>query len=138
MLPALESESALDSLLHAFTTYTLPTGEWTHAAHVAVAAAWIHEDPSTALDRLRPAISEYNAATGGQNTATDGYHETLTHFWVLRIAETLPREKSRLEAVRDAVARYGAQSGLFRQYYSFDVVKSVDARREWIAPDLLG
>jgi hypothetical protein len=138
MLPALESESALDSLLHAFTTHTLPTSEWTHAAHVAVAAAWIHEDPATALDRLRPAIREYNAATGGQNTATDGYHETLTHFWVLRITETLPRETSRLEAVREAVARYGLQSGLFRQYYSFDVVKSVEARRAWIAPDLLG
>lgn len=138
MFPALASESALNGFLAAFSDHTLPEAEWTHAAHVAVAAAWIHEDPATALDRLRPAISEYNAAKGVQNTATSGYHETLTRFWVLRIAETLPHEKSRLEAVRDAVARYGPQSGLFRQYYSFDVVHSVGARREWIAPDLLG
>ncbi len=138
MLSALESESALAAFLAAFSATTLPKEQWTHAAHVTVAAAWIHENSATALDRLRPAIREYNAATGGLNTETSGYHETLTRFWVLRITETLPQEKSRLEAVRDAVARYGPQSGLFRRYYSFDVVNSVDARREWIAPDLLG
>ncbi len=138
MLSALESEADLAAFLAAFSATTLPAEQWTHAAHVAVAAAWIHENPASALDRLRPAIREYNAATGGKNTETSGYHETLTRFWVLRIAETLPHEKSRLEAVRDAVARYGLQSRLFRQYYSFDVVNSVDARREWIAPDLLG
>lgn len=138
MLAALGSEEDLGAFLAAFSATTLPKEQWTHAAHVTVAAAWIYENPATALDRLRPAIREYNAATGGQNTETSGYHETLTRFWVLRIAETLPHEKGRLEAVRDAVARYGPQSGLFRQYYSFDVVDSIDARREWIAPDLLG
>lgn len=138
MLPALDSESALDGLIAAFSDHTLPAKEWTHAAHVTVAAAWIYEDPATALDRLRPAISEYNAAQGGQNTDTSGYHETLTRFWVERIGETMPAGTDRMTAVRDAVARYGSDSGLFRRYYSFDVVNSKEARREWITPDLLG
>lgn len=138
MLPVLDSESALDGFLAAFSSRTLPSTEWTHAAHVAVAAAWIHENPATALDRLRPAIREYNAATGGENTDTSGYHETLTRFWVQRITETMPPDLDRLGAVRDAVARYGSDSGLFRRYYSFDVVNSTPARLTWIAPDLLG
>jgi hypothetical protein len=138
MLPALESESSLDDFLASFSDRTLPISEWTHAAHVTVAAAWIYEDSATALDRLRPAIREYNAATGGQNTETSGYHETLTRFWVERITETMPAGADRLEAVRETVARYGSESGLFRRYYSFDVAKSTAARRDWIAPDLLG
>lgn len=138
MLSALESEASLDAYLAAFGAGVLPKAQFTHSGHVLVAAAWIHENPLTALDRLRLAIRQFNVAAGGQNTDTAGYHETLTRFWVVRIAETLSREKGRLDAVRDAVARYGPQSGLFRQYYSFDVLNSSPARREWVAPDLLG
>jgi len=114
MLPALASESALDGFLQAFRDGTLARGEWTHAAHVAVAAAWIYEEPATALDRLRRDIRRYNEIAGVANTETAGYHETLTRFWVREIIGTLAHEKSRLEAVREAVARYGPQSGLFR------------------------
>jgi hypothetical protein len=138
MLPALASESALDGFLQAFRDGTLARGEWTHAAHVAVAAAWIYEEPATALNRLRRDIRRYNEAAGVANTETSGYHETLTRFWVIRIGETMERGRDRLEAVREAVARYGPQSGLFRSYYSFDVAGSVAARRAWMEPDLPG
>lgn len=111
---------------------------WTHAARVTVAAAWIYEEPATALDRLRAGIRRYNEACGVANSASTGYHETLTRFWADRIAGTMDGRRSRLEAVREAVARYGEDSGLFRRYYSFDVVRSAAARREWIEPDLLG
>ena len=138
MLAALASESSLDAFLESFLDGSLERSAWTHAAHVALAAAWIYEEPATALDRLRAGIRRYNEACGVANSDSAGYHETLTRFWADRIAGSMDGRHSRLEAVREAVARYGEHSGLFRQYYSFDVVRSAAARREWMAPDLLG
>jgi hypothetical protein len=42
---------------------------------------------------------------------------------------------SRLEAVRAAVALYGANRDRYKSFYSFDVARDRRARREWIAPD---
>ncbi len=80
MASAFETESELDEFISQFLAGTLPKSAWTHAAHVAVTAAWTRENPATALDRLRAAIPRYNEATGGQNTEDSGYHETLTCF----------------------------------------------------------
>ncbi len=136
MSPAFETESEIDELVSQFLAGTLPKSAWTHAAHLSVAAAWLWESPATALPRLRAAIPRYNEATGGQNTEDSGYHETLTCFWAQRVTEALPPAGGRLGAVNAVVARYGPNSGLFREYYSFDVARSRQARREWIPPDL--
>ena len=40
------------------------------------------------------------------------------------------------QAARKAVARYGEDRDLHVLHYRFDVVRSVEARRGWIAPDL--
>jgi len=34
------------------------------------------------------------------------------------------------------VTELAPQRDLFREYYSFDVVRSIEARKSWIAPDL--
>ena len=31
---------------------------------------------------------------------------------------------------------YAGRSGLWREYYSFDLIRSVESRRQWIEPDL--
>ena len=41
-----------------------------------------------------------------------------------------------VEAVRVLVTELAPQRDLFREYYSFDVVRSIEARKSWIAPDL--
>jgi hypothetical protein len=133
----LESEQSLNEFLNAWEQQTLDPKKFTHAAHVAVCASYLHQQPpAEALERMRTGIFRFNAATGTPNTDTRGYHETLTRFWVDRIAE-VPRSGSRIEFVRQAVALLGRESGLHRGYYSFDVVKSVQARREWVPPDRL-
>jgi hypothetical protein len=45
---------------------------------------------------------------------------------------------SRWEAARSALDRYGEDRDLPRRCHSFDVVKDVRARREWVAPDRAG
>jgi hypothetical protein len=132
------SEAALSSFLGRWRAGTLPKKEWTHAAHVAVAACYVFDYPANgALQKIRAGIIHYNTCVGTANTNHSGYHETLTRFWCGLIADFLRTRafSSRLEFVRAALNRFARDSSLFRSYYAFDVVKDVRARREWIAPD---
>jgi hypothetical protein len=125
-----------------FDSRTLPKGEWTHSAHIAVGAMYVCElGAEAALNHLRQAIPRYNESQGGQNTETSGYHETLTRFWVERLAEfvaALPPGLTSAERSLAAAEDLGTRSRMHEEYYSFDVVKSLEARKGWIAPDKEG
>jgi hypothetical protein len=137
----LTGEAALDAFVAAWRAGILPKPEWTHAAHVAVCAwhAWDAPDVEAVFGAMKRGIVAYNEAVGTANTATSGYHETLTRFWAgvvvghLRAAAPL----SRLDAVRTAVATFGAARRLHEAYYSFDVVADRQARVVWVPPDRL-
>jgi len=122
-----------------FDSCTLPKAEWTHSAHIAVGTMYVCElGGQAALAHLRQAIPRYNESQGGQNTDSSGYHETLTRFWVDRLVEfvtALPPGLTNAERSLAAVETFGSRAGLYEQYYSFDVVKSVEARKGWIPPD---
>lgn len=69
---------------------------------------------------------------------SSGYHETLTRFWIGVVAASLaaaPAGCTRLDAVRHTYRGFVRRSALHREWYSFDVIKSSDARRAWVAPD---
>jgi hypothetical protein len=135
----LESEENLTAFLAAFECHTLPKTAFTHAAHVTVAACYLHaSDAGEVLPKMRAAISSFNESVGGANTETAGYHETLTVFW-LRLVEDLLRQNSpasHLASAQLAVATFGESRGLHKDYYSGDVVTDRRARREWVEPDL--
>ena len=79
----------------------------------------------------------YIVKGGGKNTDTSGYHETLTVLWLWVLAEFLdglPEGGPRIDAVRKAVDRYSGNR-LYSDYYSYDVSKSVEARKIWVEPD---
>ena len=72
-------EPTLEAFLHGFETGTLPKACWTHAAHIFTGASYVHScGEAAAIDRMRARVSAYNLAVGGQNTPTNGYHETVT------------------------------------------------------------
>ena len=88
-----------------------------------------------ALRRARVNIAKYNESQGGENPADSGYHETLTVFWMDMVAAALPHHKSRVEAVQQVVNELAPKRDVWREFYSFDVVKSREARAVYIAPD---
>lgn len=58
---------------------TLPKTVWTHAAHFAATLWLIHCRSELEASREMPhLIRAYNEATGGANTDSSGYHETIT------------------------------------------------------------
>ena len=119
-------------------TRSLPRAEWTHEAHLAACLWLVRERPDIALEAELPAIIRaYNESVGGVNDDTQGYHETLTQFYIGEVrahhAETsaLPL----LEAVNVLLAGpRGARDWPLR-FYSRERLFSVAARREYVAPD---
>ena len=129
----------LAAFVAAFEEGTLPRQSWNHRAHLAVAGWYLtHFDAATATKRIRGGILHYNECQGIANTADSGYHETLTLFWVSVVRDFLwlaGRERSPGELVDLLCGTYGGRGDLWRDYYSFDVVRSAEARRSWVAPD---
>ena len=81
------TQDRLDALLEAFLGLRLPAEQWTHHAHLLVGTMLARRLPETELlPTLRRAISAHNLASGGQNTETAGYHESITAFYAAALS----------------------------------------------------
>ena len=137
-LPSTHEEIA--AFVSAFEAGTLPKERWTHGAHILSGAWYVHAlGPEKALVEMRKRIRAYNEAVGTQNTDSSGYHETITVFWIRVLAAELARrpDAARAAFVAEAIEHFGPQRDILTRYYSFNVVKSTEARRMWIEPDLM-
>ena len=118
---------------------TLPKAEWTHRAHFA-AALWLTEEcVDGEAERMLPGlIRAYNEATGTANTHTSGYHETITRA-SLRAARAFRAERAGMPlyaVLNDLMTSPLGRSDWVFAYWSRETLFSVEARREWVEPDL--
>ena len=128
-------------LVAGFESQALPSNAWTHEAHLSVGLWYLLEyGLDIALCKIRPGIIAYNLASGGQNTADGGYHETLTIFWMRMLHQFVReygRSSSRYETIRQQLlASPYADKGLPLKYYSRELLFSARARGQWVEPDL--
>lgn len=135
------SEREIESLIERFESKTLPKNEWTHQAHLVV-AIWFctHYEKETALNLVRNHIIKHNESVGTPNTDSEGYHETMTRFWLWVADQFLKSEEfvSVTEASNQFInSGFGAKN-YPSIYYSKEVLFSLDARRGWVEPDLTG
>jgi hypothetical protein len=119
---------------------SLPRSRWTHAAHFAAALWLLRHDPARAAT-IGDLIRRYNAASGGVNSDTEGYHETITraslHMAGLALATHGP--EAPLSAVlADLLAGPLGRSDWLMAHWRRETLFSVEARRGWVAPDLAG
>ncbi len=117
---------------------TLPKPEWTHGAHLVAAVMLLDEAGyEGALAVMPDMIRRYNEATGVNNTDTEGYHHTITVFYLCVVDEfcrglhMAPHERATA-----LLASPLADRAYPLQFYSREVLFSVEARRGFIAPDL--
>ena len=134
------SDEAIERHGLGFLDRSLPKAEWTHAGHFCAALWLLRARPDIdAPTRMPDLIRAYNLATGGENTDTAGYHETIT--------------QASLRAARDVMGRYPADAPLHEivdelmasplgrpdwlmAYWNRETLFSVGARRGWVEPDL--
>jgi hypothetical protein len=137
---SLSSETALRRIGESFCAGTIERSEWTHQAHIAAAVYLIalrpDIDPETEMPRM---IRALNVSHGVANTATGGYHHTITLAFLGGIRAFI-RERRSLpphEIVNQAVGTpFGGVDWLL-DYWSKDLLFSPRARREWVEPDRL-
>ncbi|HUQ92047.1 MAG TPA: GNAT family N-acetyltransferase [Bryobacteraceae bacterium] len=133
----LSSDRHLAEFLKGFETCSIPASEWTHAAHLAMAAAYLLKLPmDEALAAARTGIHRFNESHGNKTRPERGYHESLTRLWI-HVCDAFLQESGLkgAEAARALVALYGRRSDLYKEYYSYDVVRA-EARFHWQPPDL--
>lgn len=134
-----KTDEEVNLLAGAFEDRTLPKSEWTHAAHLVVGLYYCYHHPlGVAKNLMSDGIYWLNDAHGTANTETSGYHETLTVFWLRTIANHLAkkgREKGLAELANGLIATFN-DPHLPLEYYSRELLFSVEARLGYVEPDL--
>jgi hypothetical protein len=122
-----------------FEAGLLPRARWTHRGHLVAGFWYLSLHPfDEALGIVRTRIRRHNEAVGTPNTDSNGYHETITRLYLLGIHahraahEHLPFESS-LAVLFDSPL---ADSGWPLTFFSRERLFSVEARRDWVEPDL--
>lgn len=131
---------AIERIAHGIVDRSLPRVEWTHAAHFAAVLWFLRHDPARAeTAALRAVISRYNETCGTANTATSGYHETITIASTRMASAFLATfgNEAALTTVHAALmdSRLGKSEWLLR-HWSKDLLFGPRARRVWVEPDV--
>lgn len=134
-----DSDVAIRRIGEGLLERTLPREDWTHEAHLAACIWLVRERPDIDIERALPEIiAGYNRSVGGINDDTQGYHETITQVYV-RTARAFAGTyaEAPLQVCVNAIlaAPEGRRDWPLR-FYSRERLFSVQARREFIAPDL--
>jgi hypothetical protein len=118
---------------------SLPRPDWTHEAHLAACLYLVRERPDIDVDaQIAGIISGYNAAVGGVNDDTQGYHDTITRVFVHGVRwhhakAAWPVLVVEVNAL--LMSAVGARDWPLR-FYSRALLFSVAARRNYLPPDL--
>ncbi len=115
-----------------FKSQTLPKAEWTHQAHLVVALWHLleYKELYSTLCHLRSGIILYNHSVGRQNTASSGYHETTTVFWIKKIKEFIDNESSKdFNTLAEKLLRDTpfTQKEHILKFYNKEILKSAEA-----------
>ncbi len=132
------SAGALESFAQRFAARALAREEWTHEAHLRVGLWYVaRHGGSAALLLLRRDIAALNESFGNRNTATDGYHETITAAYVSILARyrTASPDVPLDHAISRLLASPLADKALLLQCWTEDLLMSSTARLGWVEPD---
>lgn len=134
------TESEINTLIHRFENQKLPKVEWTHEAHLVVAIWYsVKYDTNKALVLVRDYITKHNTSVGTVNSDTDGYHETITKYWLLLAQEYVKNNpmNSIANLCNDFICSDQGKSDYLFTFYSESTLFSVHARHHWVEPDLV-
>jgi hypothetical protein len=135
----LQSDAELEKLVEKFRLCTLAENKWTHAAHLAVAVWFVNKyELEEAICWVKGHIVLFNAATGKSNSPSSGYHETLTQFWLRNADSFLKNHKNENLNIqlRSFLQSKESHKDYPLEFYSRDLIFSVQARSSWVPPNL--
>ena len=132
-------DDAIRRVGESFLACALPKREWTHEAHIGTTAWIILERPEIVPERDLPnLIRRYNESVGGVNDEMQGYHETITQFFISTLRVALAETDGQALGTRVnalLLSPQGRRDWPLR-FYSKARLFSVEARLSWVEPDL--
>ena len=124
--------------LREFEAAAIPRERWKHRDHIRMAFLYLRDHGlEGALPRIRAGIRALNRANRVPESATSGYHKTVTVAWATLVEATL-----RAWGAPESFAEFETQNPhllsktLLRLYYSRERVFSAEAKTRFVAPDL--
>ena len=140
MKPVYTSESEIIRIGEGFAACSLPRSEWTHAAHFAAALWLLRTRPELDAAAVMPGmIRAYNDSVGRVNDDSGGYHETITQASLRAlkgVLEANPPDMPLFQIVNALMASGLGNPNWLLEYWSQGRLMSVEARRQWLEPDL--
>jgi hypothetical protein len=140
MKPVYTSESEIIRIGEGFADCSLPRSEWTHAAHFAAALWLLRTRPELDAAAVLPGmIRAYNDSVGWVNDDSGGYHETITQASLRAlkgVLEANPPDMPLFQIVNALMASGLGNPNWLLEYWSRERLMSVEARRQWLEPDL--
>ena len=134
------SDAEIEHIGEGLLARTLPRKEWTHEAHLAATTYLLLKRPDVNVDRELPElIRRYNESVGGVNSDSEGYHETITRVFLhgLRLfLEEADRSDPLHELVNELLLSPMGRRDWPLRFYSPQRLFSVEARRQFVEPDL--
>jgi len=130
------SDDEVRSLVESFENCSLPDEDFDHPAHLAVAVWYLSSmTAEEAAERMREGLLRFLAHYGVE---PQKYNETITQFWVRRLAMLLKETDSTLsisERATQTIERAGGSQAIF-DYYTRERIFSREGRTSWVEPDL--
>lgn len=135
-----KSDAEIEHLGEGLLSRTLSRAEWTHEAHLAATTYLLLRRPDVDIDKELPGIiRRFNESVGGVNSDTEGYHETITRVFLhgvrLFLAEADPNAPIH-ELVNELLLSPMGRRDWPLRFYSPARLFSVEARRNFVAPDI--
>lgn len=133
------SQKEIQSLVERFIAKTLPKDEWTHEAHL-IMAIWhsLKYQEDRALELISRRIFNYNEAVGIKNSEAEGYHETLSRFWMKIASNFLKNQNfpSNEAACNEFLKSDFTSKDLPLEFYDEETLFSASAKKNWVEPNL--
>ena len=134
------TEADIERIAAGVLALTHPYAEWTHAAHFAT-ALWLLRHPETLRQHggMETLIRRYNDAVGVPNSATRGYHATITEASLRATAQALDEagpDAPLAPVLAALLASPLGQSRWLLAHWSEPRLMSLAARCGWLEPDL--
>jgi len=134
------SDAEIEHIGEGLLACTLPRPEWTHEAHLAATTYLLLRRPDVDLDKELPDfIRGYNESVGGVNSDSEGYHETITRVFLHGVRLFLEEADARAplhELINELLQSPMGRRDWPLRFYSPQRLFSVEARRQFVEPDL--
>ena len=133
--PHYRTEEEIEDVVRRFETCSYTPEEFVHARHLTV-AAWCFAtmESEAAREKMRAGLRRFIAHHG-----KNGYHVTITEFWLERIrklvAELREREEGLVPLVNSVVERC-SDKNLIYESYTRKRIASAEAKAARIEPDI--